>query len=186
MFDPTRSVLGRWLAKDSDRLRGEARFYLFAVTGSVVLLLTSLIIWAMLRNRVIAEPQGTAALVFFVAQLLAAGTFVLTCVLGFRPRTVVTLSRGMIDVRQGRRSMILRTRDIKNIEIAPGSTLPRHYRRFANLAEFSGRSQQNYLLLKTADRVLVLGLTGPQQDEFLRLLRQEELPDTIPLLRVAQ
>jgi hypothetical protein len=186
MFDPTRSVLGRWLRKDSDRLRGEARFYLFAVTGTVLLLLTSLIIWALIKDQVVAEPQGTAALVFYVGQLLYAGTFVLTCMLGFRPRIVVTLSRGMIEVRQGQGSMILRTRDIKNIEIVSGSTLPRHYRRFASLSEFSGRSQQNYLLLKTADRALVLGLTGPQQDEFLSLLRKEELPNPIPLLRVAQ
>lgn len=179
-------MLGRWLRKDSDRLRGEARFYLFAVTGSVLLLLTSLIIWAIIKDRIVAEPQGTAALGFYVGQLLSVGMVVVTCVLGFRPRTVVTLSRGMIDVRQGRRSMILRTRDIKNIEIVPGSTLPRHYRRFADLSEFSGRSQQNYLLLKTADRALVLGLTGPQQAEFLSLLRQEELSNPIPLLRVAQ
>lgn len=169
-FDPTYSLLGRWLRGRSDRLRGEALYYLFAITGLVALTFAVLVSWALLGVDAPADTAGT--LLFTGVLALAALAFAVVCVVGFKPKAIITISRDAIQLAQGRHAVRMLLTDITEIATVTALTFHRRFRHFAHVHEFSGRPAGSYLLIKTEDCIVGIGLQESERQDLARALRR--------------
>ncbi len=182
-FDPAYSLLGRWLRHRTHALQAEARYYLYAVVGFVALVLVSFVAWALVGGAISADPGGAPAFAFFAGEVLFLVVFVATCFVGRRPAASVSVSRWAIVAVQGGRRASPRFRDIVGVEAVSELTFHRHYRRYERVMEFAGRRSERYLLIKTNDAVIAIGMESAQVDELLRLV-QRGTEELAPQMRI--
>ena len=167
-------------------MQAEARYYLVAVLAIVALVFLSFVIWGIFRERIMADSTSTVAVIFFVGQILGVLVFILTSVVGYKPGVVIRVSSQVIEIEQGEDYVRIPARDVTGVETVDDVVFHRHYRRFAQLREFSGRSPDAYLLLRTDETVIGLGIGTHERAEVLNALsagRQSEAATLAPAAR---
>jgi hypothetical protein len=106
-------------------------------------------------------PDGSPSLAFFATQVVGGLALVATCLLGWRPRVVVTARDEVLDVRQGAEALSLHHGRIASVERITAAAYHRHWRRYAATRAFVNRLPDELLLLHTASGPVVLGLAAP-------------------------
>jgi hypothetical protein len=158
---PPASLLGRLVR----RWAGDARQAesLYVVAAALVLCVGMLISqW----GWIVFGTDPTSAVAYFAAQVIGGAVLVGTCMLGWRPRVVVTARDRMLDVRQGAEALSLHYGRIHAAERISADAYHRHWRRYAATRAFVGRLPDELLLLRTPSGPVVLGLGAPDLDRL--------------------
>lgn len=127
-------------------------------------------------------PDGAPSLAFLAAQVGGGLVLAGTCLLGWRPRVVVTARPETLDVRQGDEALTFHHGRIAAVERITAKDYHRHWQRYAATRAFVNRLPDELLLLRTAGGPVVLGLATPDLDrleahlaEHLEAARPERL-----------
>ncbi len=184
-YDPSWSRLGRYLRGRDDPRITVARYYFWAVVILVLMVLTGILAWAILHEDIVSDPQGPLAAGFWFAQLVGATAYAVVCGIGFRPAIHIDLKDGVLRIRHGDRQLTLGAEDVSRAEPVTAVDVHRHYARYRNAQIFIGPSLDDYLLLRTGDAVVVLGVDGRSRDELVERLSQREEYQQEPIISVA-
>ena len=177
-FDPARSVLGRRFARADGPLRGEARYYLWAVMIFLIVLVANFVSWAALTPVLEAgEPTATVAVLFRIAQPLSVLLFVSLCVIGFRRPIHLLITEPELVVTQGDRREQVRKSAITSIEIVAATAWHRHYRRYRRVISFAGARAHEHVVIRAGERIITIGIDG---DVARRLVDFVRTPATLP------
>lgn len=178
-FDPARSVLGRRLARAHGPLRGEARYYLWAVMIFLIVLIANFVLWAALKPVLEAGgPVVPGAFLFRIAQPLSLILFVSICVIGFRRPIHVLITDPEVVITQGDRREQVRKSAITSIEIVPEVTWHRHYRRYRRVISFKGGRADEHVVIRAGERIITIAIDGNAAQRLVDLVRA---PATLPV-----
>jgi hypothetical protein len=158
-FHPGYSLLGRWLVRlTGDRRQAEAWYIIVVMAVGLGLLLAQYLGWALLKPTIQAAPAGPEAMAFWLGQIGGVLAFLLLGCVGVQPAVTVACSPYGLDVTQGRRHHFVAYGDITSLTTITPECFHRHYSRYAATRSFVNRLPDALLLIRTAERPVVLGL----------------------------
>lgn len=174
-FDPSYSLLGRWLRiRVDDRRRAESLFVVVSGIIALVLVLSQYIGWA------IVQPQDPFP-VFTLFQVLLAGLYALVCLVGRQPQIRVRLKDDGIEIGRREASGLapwrlereetvesISYRQIRRISTVDAEAYYQHYARYAGTRAFVNRIHPKLLMLKVRGGVVILGLEPSDLADFLK------------------
>ncbi|NNE71790.1 MAG: hypothetical protein HKN29_15705 [Rhodothermales bacterium] len=174
-WDPTRSVLGRALARfDSDRLRAETTFYVLAVAAVTGYVVFTFLGWAWINWD--GPPTEAEAFRYWILQ--SAGTSAVLLLAWFGRRrgvNVFVTEQKLRIVARGAPEITIDYSDIEYCERIPGIQYQQHYRLYAETRSFPGRMPERLVLVQTSRFPVILGLRSAEQELFLQqVLSQRE------------
>lgn len=172
-FDPTRSVLGCFLSRNSDALQAEARYYFAAVMIVIGILIANFLAWAILKPTVMDEPLGTVALLYWTAQVSSVAGFLALCVVGFQRSATITVNESSLSVARGQDRITIRRSDIEDHKIVTPLAFHRHYRRYSNVSSYAVAGAEAYVIIRPPERVLAIGLQLDDARDVLDTLNSE-------------
>ena len=177
------SPLGRLVRRWARDARQAESLYLVAL--ALVLCLATLAgQWGWIAYG--TTPESTPSLTFFAVQVGGGLALVATCLLGWRPRVVVTAREEALDIRQGNEAISLHYGRITSAERITAGAYHRHWRRFAATRPFVNRLPEELLLLHTASGPVVLSLAPLDLDRLeAHLAARLSVLRTEPLVRAA-
>ena len=173
-LDFRHALLGRQLRrKTHDDLRSEGMQILFIVLGFVGLAFVQFLAWAILSDKIVSDPFGPTALIFWLVQVTIAAVFVFATLVGFTPKTTLRINSTTMDITVGRSSNILRLKRIISPELIDPDVYQKHYRRYRE-STFVGDVGANEMLLFWHDRKpFILGLSSDQLSQIIRMIQSE-------------
>lgn len=175
-FHPGYSLLGRGLVRlTGDHRQAEAWYIIAVIAVGLGLLLAQYLGWALLKPTIQADPTGPAALTFWLAQLGGGLAFLLLGCAGMQPAVTVVCSPYGLDVTQGRRHHFVAYGDVDALSCITPELFHRHYRRYAATLSFVNRLPEELLLLRTAERPVVLGLGGEDRARLVAHLESRHI-----------
>lgn len=172
-FDPSYSLLGRMLRKRiSDRKRAGAHFVVATSVLVMAMVVAQFFAWSYLEPAVMADPGGEAATAFWIGQIAAVLLLTFGAVTGRAPKLQVTLEGGRLDAVQGSRSATVPLSEIEEILPVSAVQFHREYLPFADVRAFNGRSPKAWVVIRTAQGALGIGLPASDYEEFCGALRE--------------
>ena len=167
-FSPSHSALGRFIRwRTADRLRAEA-IYIFVVTMAVVAwLLIDFAAWALLAERIEAEPTGQAAILFFVAQLGVPLLGIVVAGIGFRPEVHVLLEDDRLSVTAGSERVDVSLDETVTIRTIGAVEYHRGLRLMASTRPFINRPVDRVVVIAAPDMTVALGLSTDDRETLL-------------------
>jgi len=186
-FHPAYSLLGRWMQhRLGDVRRAEA---LFLVTLSMLVLglvLAQFLAWMWFQAAIVADPTGPTAIAFWLGQVGGLMLCLFTCVVGFTPAVVITMTPTALHLRRGRHERTLRYDEITSVASLSARRYYQHFGRYAATDAFVNRLTPEVLLLHTARGPVALGLPPENHDAVLHHLEDHLAPPVeMPVARVA-
>lgn len=157
------SPLGRGVRRWAHDARQAESLY-FVALALVLCLATLAGQWGWLLYGTM--PDGSPSLAFFAAQVGGGLVLIVTCLLGWKSRVVITARDEALDVRQGHEALSLHHGRIEAAERITAAAYHRHWRRYAATRTFVNRLPDELLLLRTASGPVVLGLAAPDLDRL--------------------
>jgi len=169
-----------------DARRAEALFLVALSMIALGLLLAQFLAWMWFQPAILADPTGPTAIAFWLSQVGALMLCLFTCVVGFTPAVVITMTPTALHLRRGRRERTLRYDEITSVESISALRYYRHYGRYAATDAFVNRLTPEVLLLHTLDGPVALGLPPEHHDAVRHHLEDHlALPFEMPVARVA-
>ena len=169
-----------------DARRAEA---LFLVTLSMLVLglvLAQFLTWMWFQPPILADPAGPVAIAFWLSQVGGLMLCLFTCVVGFTPAVVITMTPTGLHLRRGAHERTLPYDEITSVESISARRYYQHYGRYAATDAFVNRLTPDVLLLHTLDGPVALGLP-PEHHDAVRHHLEDHLapPFEMPVARVA-
>lgn len=172
-FHPAHSLLGGVIRRFvRDPRQAEALFLLFLSVAALALILTNFFAWTWLRPAVLADPQGSVALVFWAGQVTGVLFFVLTCVVGFAPAAVITPGNTHLILCQGRRTAALPYVSITQVASVSALCYYRQYRPYAATQPFLNRITPDVLIVWSDGAPYAIGPPPKHHSALLEFLQQ--------------
>jgi hypothetical protein len=149
---------------------------LFVVLGFVGLAFVQFVAWAILSDKIVSDPFGSTALIFWVVQIGVVAVFVFATLVGFTPKTTVQIDSSAMTITVRKSSNKLRLKRIMSPELIDPDVYQKHYRRYRE-STFVGNSSANEMLLFWYDqKPFILGLSSVHLSHIIRMI-QSEIPD---------
>jgi len=176
-FNMAYSPLGKFIRKQTnDAYRAENLFILAAATLVIALMLANQFAWAFIREDVLANPQGDVAITYWLIQLSLIVTFLLGCVIGFKPAATVTCTNTSVNVQNGDLRFAIGYDEIQQVKVISADLYHRHYRRYQATMPIINASEGEYVLLVTAHHPVVLGLSKGDLEAFVQHVSLQRVP----------
>ncbi len=175
-FDPTRSVFGRLVRRHDDPLQSEARYYFGSVMMLTAILIANFFAWAVLKSAILADPLGSVAIVYWIAQVISIGSFSALCIVGFQNGTTVTVTDGLVSIIHGDELVTLRRSRIDDVRVVSALLHHRHYRRYSNVTTYAAAASEAYVILRVAERVFSIGLKRKDALDLGDAIRASTVP----------
>ena len=174
-FHPGYAPLYRWLHRwTEDRLQAGALHILVLAGAALGLLLVHFVAWAVLQVPLHdwTDPQALQLWGVTLGGLALIGGLGLV---GVQPAVTVRCTHEALHLEQGHRQRTLPYDALQTVDVISATTYHRHYRLYARTHPFIGIRGERLVLLRTAENVVVIGLTASDQQALRTHL--ETAPD---------
>ena len=169
-----------------DARRGEALFLVALSMIAIGLLLAQFLAWMWFQSAILADPTGPTAIAFWLSQVGALMLCLFTCVVGFTPTVVITMTPTALHLRRGKHERMLRYDEITSVASLSARRYYQHFGRYAATDAFVNRLTPEVLLLHTLDGPVGLGLPSEHHDAVRHHLEDHLAPPVErPVARVA-
>lgn len=173
VFHMAHAPLGRLLrARTADRRLAESRFILIVVFVVLGLMLVNQFAWAFVRAEAVANPQGPEAIGFWLSQIALGLVFLVTCVIGFKPRFTATLTDSGLELRDKRHLHEVPYAEIESVDVVSALDFHRHYRRYRQTRVFVNRLGNEVVLIRTTNGPVVVGMPESDRQAFKSQLEE--------------
>lgn len=187
-FDITRAPVGRLLArKIDDRLRLENIMLLTTVLGVVALVAIQYLLWAALSARILDNPTGPVAILFWCSQLGIVAGFLVGMLSGFSPDYELRLTARHLHIQGSDVDMTIPWNRVAMLATIDSDVYQKHYRRYRQTRVIGIVNSPQVVHLDVDNSPLFLALSEADLPEFERsserMMRMQENM-TIPSVTV--
>lgn len=169
------SILGRQIRRRiTDEHYAEGVFIIAFAALFICLVIVNYLGWAVLQSMYAGAPNESAAITYWIGQVILLFLFSTFCVFGFKPAVHISFdSQKGLSIKQGLEQENIPLQNIRAASRISALRFHRYHRKYSATKAFFVRLPPSLALISTDKGPVLLGLSEKENEELITLLQPQ-------------